>query len=74
MSVEGRGADRGEDSLPAVQEAEVIDVEVVDDGRGRAGEGVEDPVMGGGGGVADLMGALPLRPIAETRLEGLSMD
>jgi len=58
MSVEGRGEDRGEISVPAVQEAEVIDVEVVDDGRGRAGDGVEDPVMGGGGGVADLMGAL----------------
>jgi hypothetical protein len=33
--------------VPAVQEAEVIDVEVVDDGRGVAGDGVEDPVMGG---------------------------
>jgi len=52
MSVEGRGEDRKEDALPAVQEAEVIDVEVVDDGRGRAGEGVEDAVLGAGGAAA----------------------
>jgi hypothetical protein len=58
MSVEGRGEDRKEDALPAVQEAEVIDVEVVDDGRGRAGEGVEDAVLGAGGAAAQLMASL----------------